>query len=309
MRFIGPLAAFFCLGIYCFFRGFRFLQHYHTFADAPLTPIRGAAMGFVEVSGTAHGNETVASPVTHTPCYFYQVKIERWHEGGRGSGWAACATDSDGVRFYLEDETGRILVDAQDAQVDLHDPCQTEVTRALFSAGEADRPVPSYMPPTQDDLVEYISRVGSGARTAAFQSADPLLEYRVNPPRQKARGRSLGGALEILPRSGVVGYAASPDRYRLTENCIVPEKRYTVAGTCAENPRPPNEVDRNLILKGEDESTFLISDESKADLQSIAGWRSAKYIFGGAILTVASAALLLQSIGWLQSDLLARILR
>jgi hypothetical protein len=104
-------------------------------------------------------------------------------------------------------------------------------------------------------------------------------------------------------------YAGSPERYRLTEYCIVPGKAYTVSGTCAANPRRHGEQDRDLILKGENESTFLISDQSKADLQSILGWQTGKYIFGGAALSVAAAALLLQSLGWLQVDFLNGLLK
>lgn len=309
MRFIGLLAAGFLLGIYCFFRGFRFLRRYRMLADTPRTPIRGAAMGFVEVSGTARGEETVASPVTSTPCYFYKVKLDRWHEGSRGGGnWAGFATDGDGVRFYLEDETGRILVDAQDAELDLQDHCQTEVTCEFLPQTADNAAAPSFMPPTRDQLLDYIDLVSSGSRTAAFRGKDPSLEYRVNPPRKRVEIHVSGGTLEVFRMPGR-GYAGSPDRYRLTEYCVVPEKLYTVAGTCVENPRPHGDQDRNLILKGENESTLLISDESKADLQSGLGWQTGRYIFGGAALTVASAALLLQSIGWLQSDFLGQLLK
>lgn len=309
MRLIGLLVAGFFLGMYCFFRGFRFLRRYQTLADTPRTPIRGAAMGFVEVSGAARGNETVASPVTGTPCFFYRVKLDRWRQGSRGGGhWAAFATDGDGVRFYLEDETGRILVDAQGAELDLQDPCQTEVTREFLVPIADDAPRPAGIPPTQQDLLEYINLVSSGSRTAAFRGADPSLEYRVDPPRKRVEVHISGGAVEVFSMPGR-GYAGSADRYRLTEYCIVPEKLYTVAGTCVENSRPHGEQDRNLILKGENEATFLISDESKADLQSTLGWQTTRYIFGGAALTVVSAALLLQSIGWLQSDFLGQLMK
>ncbi|HEV3275318.1 MAG TPA: hypothetical protein VG860_00715 [Terriglobia bacterium] len=296
MRLIGLLAAGFCLGLYCFFRGFGFLRRYQVLADTPETPVRGVAMGFVEVAGTAGGDETVSSPTTHTPCYFYKIDIDRWNQDSRGGGrWARYASDADGVRFYLQDETGRVLVDAQDAEIDLQDPCQTEVDGGSFLPSE-DAATASFLPPTQDALLEYINLVGSGSRTAAFQGADPSLEYRVNPPRKR-------------PRMPGREYAGSPERYRLTEYCIVPGKAYTVSGTCAANPRRHGEQDRDLILKGENESTFLISDQSKADLQSILGWQTGKYIFGGAALSVAAAALLLQSLGWLQVDFLNGLLK
>lgn len=304
MRLIFLLVAAFCLGVYSFFRGFRLLRRYQVLADTPRTPIRGVAMGFVEVAGKASGPETVSSPVTHTPCYFYKVDIDRWHQGSRGGGrWTPCASDADGVRFYLEDETGRVLVDAQYAEINLEDPCQTQVSPDFLPVTDTPASAPSYMPPGNNDLVEYVHLVRSGSRTAAFQGADPALEYRVDPPRKKPQPQHAGLGLEgfRLPGSGESG---SPGSYRLTEYCLVPGKLYTVAGTCVENPRPHGEQDRNLILKGENESAFLISDEIKGEIQNVLGWRTARNIFGGAALTVASAALLLQTIGLLQMDLL-----
>ena len=84
-------------------------------ADTPEIPIRSVAMGLVEIHGKAKGPQAVLSPVTKTPCFFYKVDIERWIRDKNGGHWSHAATDAEGVRFYLEDATGKVLVDAHGA--------------------------------------------------------------------------------------------------------------------------------------------------------------------------------------------------
>jgi hypothetical protein len=82
-------------------------------------------------------------------------------------------------------------------------------------------------------------------------------------------------------------------RFRLTEYVIIPGEKYHVSGTCAENPAPKGEDDRNIILKGEAEPYFHIShrteQEDEKNLRNSAFW----YIFGGAALTVVCAGVLM----------------
>jgi len=61
------------------------------------------------------------------PCYFYKVVIDKWRvENNRGS-WSHYRTDSRGVKFYLEDGSGKVLIDPTTAEFDLEYLCQREV--------------------------------------------------------------------------------------------------------------------------------------------------------------------------------------
>jgi len=72
-----------------------------------------------------------------------------------------------------------------------------------------------------------------------------------------------------------------------------------LTGTCTENPHPRDEHDRNMIVKGENEPTFLISWRSEQEIEGALRWRSMKYIFGGGILSVVCLAIMLSKLGWL----------
>ena len=93
-------------GLVWFVKGFRIYREYRVLADTPETPIRSIAMGLVEVHGKANAEQTIPSPVTHTPCCHYKVDIERWIRDKDGGHWSHAATDAQGVQFYLEDATG-----------------------------------------------------------------------------------------------------------------------------------------------------------------------------------------------------------
>src|SRR5437762_9229767 len=69
-------------GIWTFFKGFRVFRELKIVADTPCMPIRSLPMGLVQVRGTARSEKLIPSPITHTPCCFYQVKIEHYKSNG-----------------------------------------------------------------------------------------------------------------------------------------------------------------------------------------------------------------------------------
>jgi hypothetical protein len=87
--------------------------------------------------------------------------------------------------------------------------------------------------------------------------------------------------------------------FRLKEFCILPGRDYTITitititGTCTENPEARDEHDRNLIVKGANEPTYLISEKPLAALESSLHARVVLMAVGGAALSVVCLALLL----------------
>src|SRR5712692_1830816 len=247
-------------GLFCFFKGFRIYRQYRVLADTPASPILGISMGFVEVHGKAKPAQgrLVNSPVTRTPCLFYKVDIKGYVEGPGGKNWSHCRTVADGVPFYLEDCTGKVLMDAHGAEYDLIRTAWRETggisLRGIF---ETFRQIHSPMKFLVED--------------------NELINY----------AESLSSA-EVPSR-----------RYRFTEYCLLPEHWYDVAGTCVENPEPKDEHDRNMIVKGLDVPTLFITWRSEAGIKQLLRNRTAKYVFGGGSLAVASLGVLLSKLGWL----------
>jgi hypothetical protein len=133
--FLLPLA--FAVGVYFFFKGFRVFRKYRYVADTPEATLRSVAMGFVKVRGKATGIKTVNSPVTHTPSFFYKVNVDLWYGDNSEGRWVRQTTDTGGGVFYLQDHTGKVLIQQQNAEFDLVQTGQQQVMVTPASASAA----------------------------------------------------------------------------------------------------------------------------------------------------------------------------
>ena len=282
----GALGFGFLAGIFLFFKGFRVYREYRILSDTPEEPIRSIPMGLVHIHGKAKGEQIVNSPITSTPCFFYKVDIEAYKTDSRGRGsWSHAATDADGVQFYLEDNTGRVLVDARRAEYDLIQSGRRETGGAFTKgfgkllSGMDDPTLATGNRPTDSSLAAYAVSTIAQKHGGAFS--------------ENLAANLAKGSLNIFG-SGT----SSSGRYRLTEYCILPEHWYDLTGTCVENPKPKDEHDRNMILKGQNEPTFLISWRSEKEIEGTLRKRAALNVFGGAALSLGCLAVLLARFGW-----------
>ncbi len=143
--FIVWCAIGFAGGIYLFFRGFYLLQRRHLILDTPFSKIRSAAMGMVEVSGLAVGPYTMIAPVTGRPCYYYRTVAWEWKREGKNNQWVKVAGECMHLPFFLDDNTGRVLVDPRGAELDLHRDFQEEFNTSFFSRNETPTSVDSFL--------------------------------------------------------------------------------------------------------------------------------------------------------------------
>jgi hypothetical protein len=368
--------------VYLFFKGFRIYREFRVVEDTPQMPIRSIPMGLVRVRGKATGEQRVSSPVTGTPCFFYRVDIEKWERKDRSEGWTHYHTDTDGVRFYLTDGTGKVMVDAHSAELDLLKTGMRAAGGGPTAARPSGPPANIGSAVTEEALLRYVSQVGVkrigsfvGRGLSALPSSSdaekerkrqaivemfshgfgspeffqkvaalqqPLMARKLDamgtqsdPAHEEGRremmealNHPVGSAefvehmqravaaqhdpaqaqkfmhgLETMQRAQQGGLAATVSaasgRYRFTEYCLVPDQTYEVTGTCFENPVPKDEHDRNMIVKGQSEPTFLISYRTDKQVESNLRRRAALYVFGGAGLSIVCVALLLLKFGWL----------
>lgn len=169
-------------------------------------PVRSIAMGFVHIRGKAESENTLASPVGHTPCCFYKVEVDEWKSSGRSKSWQHCCTDMDGYRFYLADETGKVLIDAHEAEYDLPVSStrvvSSQETSAFGASGAA----------SDQDLLQYVSYAQMHHMTEkvghwidkGFERAS-LKESPEQNPQLQARKEALHELFAAIPAASKTG--------------------------------------------------------------------------------------------------------
>jgi len=123
-----------CAGLHLFYRGFRLLQRKRLIMNTPASKVRSAAMGLVEVNGLATGPYTLTAPITGKTCYYYRTMVWQWKQQGKNNSWVKAADESLHVPFFLEDNTGRLLVNPQGAEMDIHRDFHDEFSNSVFSS-------------------------------------------------------------------------------------------------------------------------------------------------------------------------------
>ena len=125
-----------CVGIYWFYRGFRLLQRKRLILNTPTSKVRSASMGLVEISGLAIGPYVIVSPLKQAECYYYRSMAWQLKQRGKNSEWVKVADETLHVPFYVDDNTGRLLVDPRGAEMDLHCDFKEQYHSSIFFGQE-----------------------------------------------------------------------------------------------------------------------------------------------------------------------------
>ncbi len=278
-------------GIFWFFKGFKIYREYRVLVDTPEIPIRSVPMGLVEIHGKAKPalDKLIDSPVTRAPCLFYKVDIERYHRDSKGNGsWSHYKTTCSNLPFYLDDGTAKVLVNPCGAECDLIKTVRRETGGFRASRLNFGKLFSGIVPATS----------AAPSSPGGYVSDAELVAFATSAASTSGLNFSLGGA--ALSFSGTsFGLGGGSGKYRFTEYLILPDHWYDVTGTCAENPSPKDESDRNIILRGQNEQTFVISWRNEKGIEGELRKRAAKYVFGGGALAVGCMAVLLAKFGWL----------
>jgi hypothetical protein len=328
----GGLFVGMILGLWTFFKGFRKFREYKVVEDTPTIAIRSVPMGLVRIRGNAQSDQLIPSPITHTPCCFYKVEVERWKVKDRSGSWEHERTDLDGTKFFLADQTGKVLVDGYSAEYDLPMSGERVVdsnhVSATNTSGISDA-----------ELLQYVSYSGMHAMTTKvehfLEKKGPLADPKHEQMRQyflaaleNAPNIAKGGAvpaslvekfmaaapamadpakeqqrqiaMEHFRQMAQAGQLHAPNdmsaasgRYRLREYLILPGQEYNITGTCAENQKAQDMHDRNVICQGQHEKTFLISSRPLKATEKTLEKSALWMILGGAAASVICLALLL----------------
>lgn len=263
----SPPLTLLLLGVGLFAYGFILYGRYRRLQDTPRTTARAVAMGFVHVHGKTVGAETLQSPITKIPCCYYSFSIKRWEEGHKG--WVPIAQGTRFCPFYLDDGTGRVLVNPTEARFDLPKTFMWTMGSKGTESAQINRISDSYVdttlkiaPPSETDLLEM--------KAAAVKQQ--FSTKQGDEARQQ----------EILK-------TAYPDDgpYRFTETTLPIGREVSVFGTCTENP---NSSDASMIVKGQRDKILMITSNPEAKAESNLRSRAIMIVLAGAVVLFLSFA-------------------
>jgi hypothetical protein len=118
-------------GLYFFFHGFHLLARKRVLLNTPTSRIRSAALGLVEVNGQATGPHTMSAPITGKQCFLYrtvawQQRVDKKQE------WDKVADETLHLPFFVDDSTGKLLIEPLGADLDLHRDFREEYDASSF---------------------------------------------------------------------------------------------------------------------------------------------------------------------------------
>jgi hypothetical protein len=95
-----------------FFRGLQILRLQRLVADTPRSTVRSAAIGNVELAGTACGPYVLAAPLSKKDCFYYRliVWVRRDNQSKR-------FVEERFAPLFLDDGTGQVLIDPRRARL------------------------------------------------------------------------------------------------------------------------------------------------------------------------------------------------
>ena len=280
----GFAAAIFVLGVavgfYFFLHGFAALRRKRLILNTPTSRVRGAALGLVEVCGTAVGPYTLMAPLSAVDCFYYRATA---CESAIGDMPVTTVLEEQlSVPFFLEDETGRLMVDPRGAEIAL-----SVRDDELTTEGAA-----GYV---QEFLLRHGVYQTAGLRLeeCCIHPGDKLyvlgtLCERSSLESSFAKSKNAERPLCVLSEA-----AADLQRRSILDSIGAPiSERYRPRITTADfDCEPP------VVLGKISRRPFFISSRSQKDLVARLDWTAILCIWGGPALSLASAAILLTLLG------------
>lgn len=248
--------------------------------NIPTSKVRSLAMGLVEVKGVARPKAALKSPVTMTACTYYRYKIEKYVRSGKSSHWSVVDQGASTNYLYVEDETGKILADPVDADVQIGRDYQWTGTKpgtgwGIFG-GDKMRYSEWWIVEGEPVYVIGTVRRWKDARDdRRFKVAERLRQLKADRERIKEFDRDGDGRI-------------SADEWELARARIEQDVlREELAA-------PVDTADDFVIARDTTNGVMVISDKSEKELARRYGWQAAGLFVLGTGLVSWMGALLLR---------------
>ncbi|MDD5688161.1 MAG: GIDE domain-containing protein [Elusimicrobia bacterium] len=252
--------------------GLKYQRRKEFIEGIPTSKIRSVPMGFSELSGVARQKFDLKSPLTNAVCVFYRFTIERKSvnkKNRRTWMWELIKEKTSTIYFYIEDETGQILVDPMDAEAVLPvDYRYVETQGTLTSTPVELRYTEWYIEPGDKlYILGTVRKFKDAVGDRREKLTERLRQLKENKEKLKGFDTNKDGNID----------AEEWDKARESvEQELVEE----------ELKNPVVLEDDVVVAKGDVENTFFISDRSEKELTQKLFLKSILFGLGGTLLII-----------------------
>lgn len=271
------------VGLLLFKRGFSLLRRKRWLEDTPASKIAGAAIGPIKVFGRATGPYTLISPLAGVDCFYYQASARNGRSRRNENEIESRAVETIYAPLFIEDETGRLMIDPSGAQLDLGYEYEETISEASMSES------------ARRFLRRHgLSDIGDTSVTeSVIKLGDPLLVV---------------GTLETNPRSELLASSASGPRvsYLSLEAADLQRREEMEAMGIKQDQSSrlmsvrASEFDlspETILGRGARGDPFVLSHQNPRGMIEALGKQSTFDIWGGPALTLFGIGLLLKWFG------------
>ena len=254
--------------------------------------------GLVRITGKATGDTSLTSPISGLSCHSFQASAqERRGEGTSGS-WRTINQHAQRQPFSFTDGTATVLVDPNGSEWDLDNTVDSRFEPNHGFTCQLD-PALDLPQPSEKDLRSFLHADWTKPRPVPVAaSVEDTEEHEKKrrwwmPTEIEIEGLgSIGLGEEKEIKIDGLGGIASPkvSAYTLTESCILPDRQYSIVGTCHPSADPGGST-RWVIKQGDPKAPFVLS--SKPAEKMAGGVRkNAILLLGASLLSLAFAVLM-----------------
>ena len=319
-----------CAGVCFFVHGLFTFARRRSMRQGRVAEIRSVSTGRIAIRGIAVGPYTLKAPISGKDCYLYQTKIFQRTDGR----WQPVAEETLHLPFFVEDTTGRLLVEPLGAETDLREDLRCEYETALSQSAEVPPRVRVFLARHRVAMgrplriVEQILKQGTQVLVAGTVAANPGIRPRPHIPHapmpagetrsgNKPDDSVAASTPEVIRLSGAPRPASTATMSQqqkiaaaLTRAGITKRQAWETAGvkqaqgpsnsfTTLVGSKGASPLDEEkippLVLMADAGGKFLISDLVGQKRGGEPAWRAAAMTFGGTALTVLGCYVLFGS--------------
>lgn len=107
------------IAVFFFVQSFRSLYRANLMRDLPTSRVRSAAQGYAELEGIGGclDGPPIVCPLSGSHCLWWKYSVQKRVRSGKNNTWRSIDSGRSDDLFYLDDGTGRCIIDPDGAQV------------------------------------------------------------------------------------------------------------------------------------------------------------------------------------------------